>query len=71
MIGAGNRAQDNAITRPMSSALLNRMFHVELRADSRIWLEWAAGHGIHPYVWAELPVQVMASDFWRNKPLKF
>ena len=51
VIGAGNRAQDNAITRPMSSALLNRMFHVELRADSRIWLEWAAGHGIHPYVY--------------------
>lgn len=51
VIGAGNRAQDNAITRPMSSALLNRMFHVELRADSRIWLEWAAGYGIHPYVY--------------------
>lgn len=51
VIGAGNRAQDNAITRPMSSALLNRMFHVELRADSRVWLEWAAGHGIHPYVY--------------------
>jgi len=51
VIGAGNRSQDNAITRPMSSALLNRMFHVELRADSRIWLEWAAGHGIHPYVY--------------------
>ena len=26
-------------------------FIVELRADSRIWLEWAAGHGIHPYVY--------------------
>lgn len=51
VIGAGNRSQDNAITRPMSSALLNRMFHVELRADSRIWLEWAAGHGIHPYIY--------------------
>ena len=25
VIGAGNRAQDNAITRPMSSALLNRL----------------------------------------------
>ena len=32
VIGAGNRAQDNAITRPMSSALVNRMFHVELTA---------------------------------------
>lgn len=51
VVGAGNRSQDNAITRPMSSALLNRMFHVELRADSRIWLEWAAAHGIHPYVY--------------------
>jgi len=51
VVGAGNRAQDNAITRPMSSALLNRMFHVELKADSRVWLEWAAGHGIHPYIY--------------------
>ena len=42
VIGAGNRAQDNAITRPMSSALLNRMFHVEMTADSRIWLEMNA-----------------------------
>ena len=38
VIGAGNRAQDNAITRPMSSALVNRMFHVELTANSRVWL---------------------------------
>ena len=51
VVGAGNRSQDNAITRPMSSALLNRMVHVELRADSRIWLEWAAANGIHPYVY--------------------
>ena len=51
VVGAGNRAQDNAITKPMSYALLNRMFHVELRADSRLWLEWAAGHGIHPWVY--------------------
>lgn len=51
VVGAGNRSQDNAITRPMSSALINRMFHVELTADSRAWLEWAAEHGIHPYVY--------------------
>lgn len=51
VIGAGNRAQDNAITRPMSSALLNRMFHVEMTANSRIWLEWAAQNGIHRYVY--------------------
>lgn len=51
VIGAGNRSQDNAITKSMSSALVNRMFYVELRADSRIWLEWAAQNGIHPYVY--------------------
>ena len=35
VVGAGNRSQDNAITKPMSSALLNWMFHVELTANSR------------------------------------
>ena len=51
VIGAGNRAQDNAITRPISSALLNRMFHVELSVSSRIWLEWAVNNDIHQYVY--------------------
>ena len=51
VIGAGNRSQDNAITRPLSSALLNRMFHVELNVSSRLWLEWAAANGIHRYVY--------------------
>lgn len=51
VVGAGNRAQDNAITRPMSSALVNRMFHVELTASPRLWLEWAAANGIHPYIY--------------------
>ena len=51
VLGAGNRAQDNAITRPMSSALINRMFHVELTASPRLWLEWAAQANIHPYVY--------------------
>lgn len=50
VIGAGNRAQDNAIVRPMSSALINRMFHVELIASHHDWLEWAGRHGIHPYI---------------------
>ena len=30
VIGAGNRQQDSAIVKTMSSALINRMFHVEL-----------------------------------------
>lgn len=51
VVGAGNRSQDSAITRPLSSALLNRMFHVELNVSSRLWLEWAAANGIHRYVY--------------------
>ena len=50
VIGAGNRSQDSAIVKTMSSALVNRMFHVQLRADSAQWLEWAYGNGIHPWV---------------------
>ncbi len=50
VIGAGNRATDNALARPMASALVNRMVHVHLRADVDDWLKWAAGNDIHPWV---------------------
>lgn len=50
VIGAGNRAQDSAIVKTMSSALVNRMFHVQLRVDSDQWLEWAYENDVHPWV---------------------
>jgi len=50
VIGAGNRAQDSAIVRPMSSALINRLVHVELKADHRDWLGWARENSVHPMV---------------------
>lgn len=50
VIGAGNRAQDSAIVKPMSSALINRMLHVQLRVSHHDWLEWASANGIHPLV---------------------
>ncbi|MGX1805885.1 AAA family ATPase [Nocardia sp. NPDC055321] len=50
VIGAGNRATDNALARPMASALVNRMVHVHLRADVDDWLKWAAHNDIHPWV---------------------
>ena len=50
VIGAGNRAQDAAIVKPMSSALINRMLHVHLAVSAREWLAWAAETGIHPHV---------------------
>jgi len=50
VIGAGNRSQDSAIVRPMSSALLNRMVHVQLKATAEDWLTWAYGIGIHHWI---------------------
>ncbi|PZG12341.1 AAA family ATPase [Nonomuraea aridisoli] len=50
VIGAGNRATDNALARPMASALINRLIHVHLRASADDWLKWAAEHGVHPWI---------------------
>ncbi|GAB3893907.1 hypothetical protein GCM10027612_44230 [Microbispora bryophytorum subsp. camponoti] len=50
VIGAGNRATDNALARPMPSALVNRMIHVHLRASADDWLSWAATSAIHPWI---------------------
>lgn len=50
VIGAGNRAQDSAIVKTMSSALVNRMFHVQLKADPSQWITWAYENNIHPWV---------------------
>lgn len=50
VVGAGNRAQDQAIVKPMSSALMNRMLHVELKPMVRDWLQWAYAQGIHEWI---------------------
>ncbi|MFD5073341.1 ATP-binding protein [Streptomyces sp. NPDC058371] len=50
VIGAGNRATDNALARPIASALVNRLAHVHLAASSKDWLRWAAGNDIHPWI---------------------
>jgi hypothetical protein len=50
VIGAGNRAHDSAIVRPMPSALINRMVHLHLVSSTRDWLAWARSSGIHPWV---------------------
>ncbi|MDR1448899.1 MAG: MoxR family ATPase [Propionibacteriaceae bacterium] len=50
VVGAGNRATDSALARPMASALINRMVHVHLKADAADWLVWATREGLHPLV---------------------
>lgn len=50
VIGAGNRAQDSAIVKPMSSALMNRMVHVHMKVSASEWMDWASASAIHPMV---------------------
>lgn len=66
VIGAGNRAQDSAIVKPMSSALLNRMVHVHLKASHRDWLEWAAENNIHSLVIQY--IQLRPDHLWSQPP---
>ncbi len=66
VIGAGNRAEDAAIVKPLSSALINRMVHVSLRADHRSWLGWANHAGIHGLVLQYL--QLRPDHLWAKPP---
>ncbi len=66
VIGAGNRTQDSAIVKPMSSALLNRMVHVHLKVAHRDWLEWAGANGIHHLVLDY--VQTRPDHLWSQPP---
>ena len=47
---AGNRAEDHAISNPMSSALTNRMLHLDIAPDCDAWCEWAVTNEIAPEV---------------------
>lgn len=67
VIGAGNRTEDAAITRPLSSALVNRLVHVQLRASARDWLDWAGGAGVHELV---VSYVTQRSDHLWSKPPK-
>jgi MoxR-like ATPase len=46
VVAAGNRAQDRALVRSMSSALVNRVTILHLRVDVDEWQTWAAWNGV-------------------------
>lgn len=50
VVAAGNRMQDRALARALSSALVNRVFMIHVRVSVPEWLEWAQLHGVHPDV---------------------
>lgn len=66
VIGAGNRAQDSAIVKPMSSALMNRMVHVHMKISASEWLTWATANAIHPLVLEYL--QQRPDHLWSTPP---
>ncbi len=48
IVAASNRVDDKSAAVDMPMALSNRFFHINVRADSQTWLEWAVSAGIHP-----------------------
>jgi MoxR-like ATPase len=46
VVAAGNRAEDRALVRGMSAALVNRVTVLEVRVDGEEWLAWARAHGV-------------------------
>jgi hypothetical protein len=50
VIAAGNRVEDQALTRSLSSALVNRLFLVPIRVDVAGWLAWAEQAGVRAEV---------------------
>ncbi len=50
VVAAGNRSTDRALVRPLSSALVNRVFMVSVRVDRNEWLAWAERAGVRAEV---------------------
>jgi hypothetical protein len=46
VVAAGNRTQDRALVRSMSSALVNRVTILHVRVDVDEWLDWAKANGV-------------------------
>jgi hypothetical protein len=46
VIAAGNRAEDKALVRSLSSALVNRVFVLPVKVDLAEWMAWAESHGV-------------------------
>jgi hypothetical protein len=46
VVAAGNRVQDRALVRSLSSALINRVSILHVRVDTQEWLEWATANDV-------------------------
>jgi MoxR-like ATPase len=60
VVAAGNRAEDRALVRTISSALINRVLILHIRIDVPEWVTWARANGVR----AEI-IQFIEHDFER------
>jgi MoxR-like ATPase len=60
VVAAGNRAEDRALVRTVSSALVNRVTILQIRVDVNEWLAWAAAAGVRDEVRAFVTFQPAA-----------
>jgi MoxR-like ATPase len=52
VVAAGNRAEDRALVRSLSSALVNRVIILNVRVDNNEWLVWAKANGVRSEILA-------------------
>ncbi len=52
VVAAGNRSEDRALVRTLSSALVNRVFLIDVRVSWREWLIWAKSAGVRSEILA-------------------
>src|SRR5439155_19004148 len=50
VVAAGNRVEDRALVRALSSALVNRVIMLPVRVDVGEWLAWGRGQHLRPEV---------------------
>jgi MoxR-like ATPase len=57
VVAAGNRAEDRALVRTISSALVNRVLILHIRIDVAEWLAWARGNRVRAEILAFIEAQ--------------
>jgi MoxR-like ATPase len=50
VVAAGNRAEDRALVRALSTALINRVTLLHIRADLYEWLAWSKANRVRPEI---------------------
>jgi hypothetical protein len=52
VVAAGNRAEDRALVRSLSSALINRVLVTHINVDRKEWMVWAKANGVRAEILA-------------------